>query len=73
MNATLSNKVCQYIIDNLRSNYKSNYEFAAAASIDEKTVRLMIQGECNLSLATFKKICDSQDMKMSTILLAIGE
>lgn len=73
VDATLSNKVCNYINDNFRSKYKTNYEFAAAASIDEKTVRQIAKGKISISLVTLKKICDSQKIKMSTVLKAIEE
>lgn len=73
MSKEFSKKLCVYIHVNFRSKYKSNREFADVAGIDEKVVRLIQQEEYNLSLKKFKLICDSQDIKMSTVLKDIGE
>lgn len=73
MNDELAVKVCRYIHQNFRSNYKSNREFADNCGIDEKTVRLIQQEKYNLSLNLFKQICESQNVKMSQVLQEIGE
>ncbi len=66
-------KLCTYIHLNFRSKYSSNREFALSCGIDEKTVRLIQQGKSNLSIKLFKQICEAQEVKMSFILLEIGE
>lgn len=73
MSEDFKKKLCSYIHENFRSKYKSNREFADAANINEKVVRLIQQGEYNLTLNKFKQICDSQDIKMSEVLAGIGE
>ncbi len=69
----LTEKLCRYIHENFRSNYKSNLDFALSCDIDEKTIRLIQQGKYNLSLKLFKKICDAQKVKMSDVLREIQE
>lgn len=66
-------KICHYIHQNFRSRYKTNREFADAIGVDEKVVRLIQQNDYNLSLNKFKLICDSQGVKMSSVLEKIGE
>lgn len=73
MEEEFTKKICRFIYDNFRNKYKSNLEFALNAGIDEKTVRLINQEKYNLSLLKFKQICDSQNIKMSTILQKVGE
>lgn len=73
MEAELTINLCRYIHKNLRVNYKSNRDFALSCGIDEKTVRLIQQEKYNLSLKLFKQICDSQNIKMSTVLAKINE
>lgn len=66
-------RLCAYIYENFRSKYNSNREFADAAGVDEKVVRLIQQRLYNLTLKKFKQICDSQNVKMSKVLSEIGE
>ncbi len=73
MSEDFKKKLCSYIYNNFRSKYNSNREFADAANINEKVVRLIQMGEYNLTLNKFKQICDSQNIKMSTVLKNIGE
>lgn len=73
MNDELTVKVCKYINEKFRPNYKSNRDFSLTCGIDEKTVRLIQQENYNLSLKLFKQICDSQNVKMSDVLSDIGE
>ena len=70
---TLSIKVCAYITEFIRPKYNSNTELANVAGVDEKTIRLILKGDFNLSLDLFKKICDSQNIKPSEVLNYIGE
>ena len=69
----LTIKLCKYVHLNFRSNYKSNRDFALSCGIDEKTIRLIQQEKYNMSVKLFKKICESQNVKMSTVLLNINE
>lgn len=73
MDNDLTVKLCRYIHNTFRVKYKSNRDFALTCGIDEKTVRLIQQEKYNLSLAKFKQICDSQEVKMSEVLKAIDE
>lgn len=73
MEAELTINLCRYIHKNFRVNYKSNRDFALSCGIDEKTVRLIQQEKYNLSLKLFKQICDSQNIKMNTVLAKINE
>ena len=73
MDKELSIKLSQYIQKKFRSRYKTNREFADVCNVDEKTIRLIQQGKSNLTLKKFKQICDSQNVKMSSVLRAIGE
>ena len=73
MNEDLTVRLCKYINENFRPNYKSNLDFSLTCGIDEKTVRLIQQEKYNMSLKLFKQICDAQDVKMSEVLIKIGE
>jgi DNA-binding XRE family transcriptional regulator len=66
-------KLCRYINENFRPKYKSNRDFAKACGINEATLRLIGKEQYNPSLELFQSICDSQEVKMSTVLAAIGE
>lgn len=66
-------KICSYIHLNFRPKFKSNRDFALHCDIDEKTVRLIQQEKSNLSLKKLKQICDAMEVKMSFLLLEIGE
>ena len=66
-------KLCAYINKNFRPNYRSNRDFALSCGVDEKTIRLIQQEKYNLSLNLFKQICDSQGVKMSSVLVNIDE
>jgi len=66
-------KLCKYINKHFRSQYKSNRDFALSAGIDEKTVRLIVSEKLNLTLPLAKRICESQDVKLSHVLAEIGE
>lgn len=66
-------RLCRYINKNFRPKYKSNVDFALECGIDEKTVRLIQQEKYNLSISLLKRICDSQDVKLSEVLKAIQE
>ena len=65
--------VCQYINTHFRVKYKSNRDFSLACGIDEKTGRLIKQGSYNMSLKLLNQICFAHNVKMSEVLLAIGE
>lgn len=69
----LTIKLCRYIHQNFRSKYKSNRDFALSCGVDEKTIRLIQQEKYNPSLSLLKRICDSQNVKMSQILSEIDE
>ena len=73
MNNDITPKLCKYVYKTFRPKYKSNLEFANVCDIDEKTVRLIQQEKYNMSLKVFKKICDSQNVKMSEVLISINE
>lgn len=45
---------------------------AGAADIDEKTIRLILAGDYNLSLELFERICKVGRIKMSTVLRRVG-
>lgn len=72
-NPALTAKLCKYIYRNFRSKYKSNLDFALTCGVDEKTIRLIQQEKYNLSINLFQQICESQNVKMSQVLLEIGE
>lgn len=57
----------------MRPKYSSNVEFADTCGVDEKTIRLIQQENFNMSLKLFQRICESQEIKMSDVLKAIGE
>lgn len=69
----LTVKICRYINKNMRPKYSSNVEFADTCGVDEKTIRLIQQENFNMSLKLFQRICESQEIKMSDVLKAIGE
>lgn len=73
MDDVLTIKLCKYINDHFRPNYKSNRDFALTCGIDEKTVRLIQQENYNLSVKLLKQICEAQNVKMSQVLHAINE
>ena len=73
INDELAIKVCRYIHQNFRSEYTSNREFANDCGVDEKTIRLIQQEKYNLSLKLFKQICESQNIKMSDVLIELEE
>jgi len=73
MNDNLIQKLCKYIYTNFRVRYKSNRDFALDCNVDEKTIRLIQQEKYNMSIKVLKQICDSQDKKLSDVLLEIGE
>ena len=73
MSEDFKRELCFYIYKHFRLKYKSNREFADAANINEKVVRLIQQGEYNLTIKKFKQICDSQNIKMSSVMKDLGE
>jgi transcriptional regulator with XRE-family HTH domain len=51
-----------------KSQFKSNLEFASACDIDEKSIRRILNGKQNFSIAIFSKICTVLSIKMSELL-----
>jgi len=66
-------KLCRYINEHFRPKYKSNRDFALSCGIDEKNVRQIQQEKYNPSINLLKRICESQNVKISKVLNAIGE
>lgn len=72
MDQSISKRICGYISDEIRPKFKSNLEMAGAADIDEKTVRLILAGDYNMTLELLEKICTAGKIKMSTLLKRVG-
>jgi len=70
---SLKQKLCKYLYTTYRDKYKSNLDFALSCGVDEKTIRLIQQGNYNMSIELFEKICISQQIKPSEVFLSIGE
>ena len=63
-------KVCTQLAELIRNSpyYKSNRDFALNAGIDEKTLRLILQGKHNMSLKILKRICDALNISVSNLI-----
>ena len=72
VDSSISKRVCKYISEEIRPKFKSNLEMAGVADVDEKTIRLILAGDYNLSLELFERICDAGKIKMSTVLRRVG-
>jgi transcriptional regulator with XRE-family HTH domain len=55
-----------------KSRFKSNLEFASACDIDEKSIRRILNGKQNFSIAIFSKISAVLGVKMSELLSEVG-
>lgn len=73
MSLKVSYKICKYISEEIRPNYTSNRELADVIGIDEKTIRKILDLNYNISSDLLKKVCDSQNLKMSELFSSIGE
>lgn len=51
-----------------KMKFKSNVEFANVCDVSEGTIRRILQGNQNLSLKVFKRVCESLGIKMSDLL-----
>lgn len=52
--------------------FKTKLEFAAAADVEETTIRRVLKGEQNLSLKLLQQICNAIDIKLSDLFTEIG-
>lgn len=52
--------------------FKTKLEFAAAADVEETTIRRVLKGEQNLSLKLLQQICIAIDIKLSDLFTEIG-
>lgn len=59
-------KLAQLILSS--EHFKSKRDFALNAGIDEKTLRLILQGNYNMSLKILKRICDCLEISPSEVL-----
>jgi DNA-binding Xre family transcriptional regulator len=55
-----------------KSKFKSNVEFANVCDVNESTIRRILQGKQNLTIAVLKRVCEALDMKMSDLLKEVG-
>jgi DNA-binding Xre family transcriptional regulator len=63
-------KVCTQLAELIRNSphYKSNRDFALNAGIDEKTLRLILQGKYNMSLKILNRICDCLGVSVCEVI-----
>lgn len=47
--------------------FKTKVEFAAAADVEEATIRRVLKGEQNLSIKLLQQICSALDIKLSDL------
>lgn len=52
--------------------FKSKLEFAAAADVEETTIRRVLKGQQNLSIKLLQQICNCLDIKLSDLFNEIG-
>ncbi len=52
--------------------FKTKLEFAAAADVEETTIRRVLKGEQNLSIKLLQQICNAVDIKLSDLFKEIG-
>ncbi|HRN42767.1 MAG: helix-turn-helix transcriptional regulator [Flavobacteriales bacterium] len=52
--------------------FKTKLEFAAAADVEETTIRRVLKGEQNLSIKLLQQICNAIDIKLSDLFKEIG-
>lgn len=52
--------------------FKTKLEFAAAADVEETTIRRVLKGEQNLSLKLLQQICNAIDIKLADLFTEIG-
>lgn len=52
--------------------FKTKLEFAAAADVEETTIRRVLKGEQNLSIKLLRQICNAIDLKLSDLFKEIG-
>jgi len=65
-------RIGDYINKKAKAKFKSNVEFANVCDVNESTIRRILQGEQNISIKVFKRICDALDIKMSDLLREVG-
>ena len=51
--------------------FKTNVEFAAAADVEEATIRRVLKGEQNLSIKLLQQICSAIDITLSDLFAEI--
>lgn len=52
--------------------FKTKLEFAAAADVEETTIRRVLKGEQNISIKLLQQICNAIDIKLSDLFNEIG-
>mgnify|MGYP002078414097 CR=1 FL=1 len=52
--------------------FKTKLEFAAAADVEETTIRRVLKGEQNLSIKLLQQICNAIDIKLADLFKEIG-
>lgn len=52
--------------------FKTKLEFAAAADVEETTIRRVLKGEQNLSIKLLQQICNAIDIQLSDLFNEIG-
>lgn len=73
MDSDLKFKIGNALKEKATQKFSSKVAFANACDVDEKTIRRIFKGEQNLSIQLLKKICDALEIKMSALLIEVGE
>lgn len=68
----INKKICNYIASEWISKAKSNRVFALDHTIDEKTVRKILQPEgYRIPFVTITRICDAREIKISDFFILL--